>query len=134
MNYGRILIVTDDKGTTHPLLDYLAESGYEVLVAHAGETALHTIRREKPDLVVLDSMFPDRGGLEITRTIREDPRLFRLPIILLGACATVLDIATGLDSGADDYVTGPFTPRELGARVRAVLRRCCREGLQAGPY
>ncbi len=127
MNHGRILIVTDDKATAHLVLDYLAESGYEVLVAHAGETALHTIRREEPDLVVLDLMFPDQDGLEITRTIRGDPRLFRLPIILLGACATAPDIATGLDSGADDYVTRPFTPRELVARVGAVLRRCRRE-------
>jgi DNA-binding response OmpR family regulator len=93
---------------------------------------LQIIRRERPDLVVLELMLPDWDGLEVTRTIRKDPRLSRLPTIMLGACATKPDISIGLDSGADDYVTRPFSPRELVARVSAVLRRCCREGLEAG--
>jgi two-component system alkaline phosphatase synthesis response regulator PhoP len=101
---------------------YLEQSGYQVLAAYDGETALHTLRREKPDLLLLDLMLPDRDGFEITRLVRADPTLASTPIIMLTARIDDTDKIVGLEMGADDYVTKPYNPREVVARVRARLR------------
>lgn len=119
----RILVVDDDKEIARLLRGYLEQAGYQVLVAYDGETALHLIRRERPDLAVLDLMLPDRDGWDITRVVRSDPNLAGLAIIMLTARVEEQDKIIGLELGADDYVTKPFNPREVVARVRAVLRR-----------
>lgn len=119
----RILVVDDDREIVRLLRGYLEQAAYEVLCAYDGETALHILRREHPDLAVLDLMLPDRDGWEITRIVRSDPTLVELPIIMLTARVEDHDKIIGLELGADDYVTKPFNPREVVARVRAVLRR-----------
>jgi two-component system alkaline phosphatase synthesis response regulator PhoP len=119
----RILVVDDDREIVRLVRAYLEQSGYEVLVAHDGETALHVIRRERPDLVVLDLMLPDRDGWDVTRIVRRDVGLAAIPIIMLTARVEDHHKIVGLELGADDYVAKPFNPREVVARVRAVLRR-----------
>ncbi|MDX1688755.1 MAG: response regulator transcription factor [Candidatus Promineifilaceae bacterium] len=118
-----ILVVDDDKEIVRLVRGYLRQAGYDVLVAYDGETAVHTLRRENVDLLVLDLMLPDRDGWDITRLIRSDPSLAHTPIIMLTARVDDVDKILGLELGADDYVTKPFNPRELVARVRALLRR-----------
>ncbi len=118
----RILVVDDDKEVVRLMRGYLEQAGYEVLVAYNGETALHTLRRERPGLVLLDLMLPDRDGWDITRLVRNDPELAQTPIIMLTARVTDTDKIVGLEIGADDYVTKPYNPREVVARVRARLR------------
>ena len=119
----RILVVDDDKEIVRLVRAYLEQAGFVVFTAFDGETALHTIRREKPDLVVLDLMLPDRDGWDITRVVRSDPNLAALPIIMLTARVEDADKIIGLELGADDYIAKPFNPREVVARVRSVLRR-----------
>jgi DNA-binding response OmpR family regulator len=119
----RILVVDDDREIVRLTRAYLEQSGYQVLVAYDGETALHVLRRESPDLVILDLMLPDRNGLDVTRTVRRDASLAAMPIIMLTARVDDQDKIVGLELGADDYVTKPFNPSELMARIRAVLRR-----------
>jgi len=119
----QILVVDDDKKIVRLIRSYLEQANYQVLTAYDGETALHMIRRERPDLVVLDLMLPDRDGWEITRIVRSDASLAALPIIMLTARIEDTDKIIGLEVGADDYITKPFNPREVVARVRAVLRR-----------
>jgi two-component system alkaline phosphatase synthesis response regulator PhoP len=114
--------VDDDKEVVRLLRAYLEQAGYEVLVAYDGETAVHNLRREKPDLVLLDLMLPDRDGYDITRLMRSDPNLAHIPIIMLTARVDDTDKIVGLEMGADDYVTKPYNPREVVARVRARLR------------
>lgn len=123
MTNQRILVVDDDKEIVRLVRAYLEQSGYNVLMAHDGDTALHTIRREKPDLVVLDLMLPDHDGWEITRIVRSDTGLSQTPIIMLTARVEDTDKIVGLELGADDYITKPFNPREVVARVKSVLRR-----------
>jgi two-component system, OmpR family, alkaline phosphatase synthesis response regulator PhoP len=123
----RILVVDDDKQIVRLVRAYLEQAGFQVLTAHDGEVALHTIRRERPDLVVLDLMLPGRDGRDITRVVRADPALADLPIIMLTARVEDADRIVGLELGADDYVTKPFNPGEVVARVRAVLRRASAE-------
>ncbi len=118
----RILVVDDDKEVVRLMRAYLEQSGYDVLVAYNGETAVHTLRREKPDLVLLDLMLPDRDGWDITRLVRSDVTLSSIPIIMLTARVDDTDKIVGLEMGADDYVTKPYNPREVVARVRARLR------------
>lgn len=120
---ARILVVDDDQKIVRLVRTYLEQAGYQVLTAFDGETALHTLRREKPDLVVLDLMLPDRDGWDITRIIRADATLAPTPVIMLTARVEDADKLTGLELGADDYITKPFNPREVVARVKAVLRR-----------
>ena len=91
---------------------YLQQSGFTVLTAYDGEEALHAIRREKPDLVVLDLMLPKRDGLEITRIVRSDETLAALPILMLTARVEAVDKLIGLELGADDYLIKPFNPPE----------------------
>ena len=117
-----ILVVDDDKEVVRLMRAYLEKAGYGVLVAYDGETAVHTLRREKPDLMLLDLMLPDKDGYDITRLVRADATLAHIPIIMLTARIEDTDKIVGLEIGADDYVTKPYNPREVVARVRARLR------------
>src|SRR3954447_8360400 len=123
-----ILVVDDEPRIAELARDYLEHSGFAVTVAATGEAALRTIRRDGPDLVVLDLGLPGMDGLDVTRAIRRDTNL---PVIMLTARDDELDKLLGLELGADDYLTKPFSPRELVARVRAVLRRADRP-IEAG--
>jgi len=116
----RVLVVDDDQKTVELVKLYLNRDGYRVLTAYDGIEALRQARERNPDLVVLDLMLPGMDGLEVCRTLREESDV---PIIMLTAKITEQDKLTGLDLGADDYVTKPFSPKELAARVRALLRR-----------
>lgn len=116
----RVLVVDDDVKTVELVKLYLNRDGHKVLVAYDGVEALRLAREGHPDLIVLDLMLPGIDGLEICRTLRNESDV---PIIMLTARTTDEDKLTGLGLGADDYVTKPFSPRELAARVRAVLRR-----------
>ena len=119
----RILVVDDDRQIVRLVRAYLEQAGYDVVIAYDGESALHAIRSEKPDLVVLDLMLPGKDGWEITRIVRGDENLAGTPIIMLTARVEDTDKIVGLELGADDYVPKPFNPREVVARVRSVLRR-----------
>jgi two-component system alkaline phosphatase synthesis response regulator PhoP len=119
----RILVVDDDPQIVRLLRAYLEQASFEVFVAYDGETALHAIRRERPDLVVLDLMLPDRDGWEITRLVRGDAAIASTPIVMLTARVEDTDKIVGLEMGADDYITKPFNPQVVVAHVRAVLRR-----------
>ena len=119
----RILVVDDDREIVRLLRGYLEQAGYQVVAAYDGETALHLFRRERPDLAILDLMLPDRDGWDVTRIVRGDAGLSATPIIMLTARVEDHDKIVGLELGADDYVTKPFNPGEVVARVRAVLRR-----------
>jgi two-component system, OmpR family, alkaline phosphatase synthesis response regulator PhoP len=119
----RVLVVDDEHELVRTVSAYLAQAGYEVLAAYDGEAALHVIQRERPDLVVLDLMLPGRDGWAVTRWLRADREFHRLPILMLTARSDDTDKVVGLELGADDYVTKPFNPREVVARVRALLRR-----------
>jgi two-component system alkaline phosphatase synthesis response regulator PhoP len=127
----RILIVDDDRQIVRLLRAYLEKDGYRVLVASDGATALQLLRSERPELMLLDLMLPDRDGWEVTRLVRGDPSLAATPIIMLTARVEDQDKIVGLEMGADDYVTKPFNPREVVARVRAVLRRAQGEPVSA---
>lgn len=126
----KVLVVDDDEKTVELVRLYLNRDGYRVLTAYDGIEALRLARESHPDLIVLDLMLPGIDGLEICRTLRAESDV---PIIMLTARTTDDDRLTGLDLGADDYVTKPFSPRELAARVRAVLRRLPGEAVQRGP-
>jgi DNA-binding response OmpR family regulator len=116
----KILVVDDDVKTVELVKLYLTRDGYQVLSAYDGIEAMRLARESRPDLVVLDLMLPDIDGLEVCRILRHESTV---PIIMLTAKTTDQDKLTGLGLGADDYVTKPFSPKELAARVRAVLRR-----------
>ncbi len=124
----RLLVVDDDKEIARLVRAYLEKAGYQVSIAHDGATALQMIRHDRPALVVLDLMLPDQDGWDITRRVRADANLAETPIIMLTARIDDTDKIIGLELGADDYVTKPFNPREVVARVRSVLRRA-----QGGP-
>jgi len=117
---AKILVVDDDQKTVDLIRLYLEKDGYRVLAAYDGRQALALARQKQPDLMVLDLMLPAVDGLDVCRTLRAESKV---PIIMLTARTTEADKLLGLDLGADDYVTKPFSPRELLARVRAVLRR-----------
>jgi two-component system alkaline phosphatase synthesis response regulator PhoP len=116
----KVLVVDDDVKTVELVKLYLNRDGYRVITSYDGMEALQMAREAHPDLIVLDLMLPGINGLEICRILRSESDV---PIIMLTAMTTDQDRLTGLDLGADDYVTKPFSPRELAARVRAVLRR-----------
>ena len=116
----KILIIEDDKKLADLLRLYLEKDGCRVLVAHDGREGLAAARQRRPDLIVLDLMLPGLDGLDLCRTLRAESAL---PILILTARSTEDEKLIGLDLGADDYVTKPFSPREVVARVRAVLRR-----------
>jgi len=115
-----ILVVDDEPQIVRLVRTYLEEAGFRVVTASDGEQALYVTRHEKPDLVVLDLLMPRMDGLTFTRRVRSERDV---PIVMLTARAEETDRIVGLELGADDYVTKPFSPRELVARVRAVLRR-----------
>jgi two-component system alkaline phosphatase synthesis response regulator PhoP len=129
-----ILVVDDEPKIAQLARDYLEHAGFSVLVAGDGPSALTAVRQRRPDLVVLDLGLPGLDGLDVTRELRRDSAI---PIVMLTARDDELDKLLGLELGADDYLTKPFSPRELVARVRAVLRRADRpietsETIQAG--
>jgi DNA-binding response OmpR family regulator len=115
-----ILVVDDDRKTVDLICLYLEKDGYRVMEAYDGRQALDIARNRRPGLIILDLMLPKVDGLDVCRLLREESNV---PIIMLTAKTTEDDKLAGLDLGADDYVTKPFSPRELIARVRAVLRR-----------
>lgn len=117
---GLILVVDDEPKIVALARDYLVKNGYRVASASDGQSALASARREKPDLIILDLMLPQMDGREVCRILRRESEV---PIIMLTALAEEVDQVTGLEIGADDYITKPFSPRALVARVRALLRR-----------
>ena len=121
---ARILVVDDEPKIVQLVRDYLERAGFAVSTARDGNEALMRARQERPDLIVLDLGLPELDGLEVTRRLRRDSGV---PIIMLTARDDETDKVVGLELGADDYVTKPFSPRELEARVRAVLRRHARD-------
>jgi two-component system alkaline phosphatase synthesis response regulator PhoP len=131
MSSTRILIVEDDPDIAHLVARYLDKAGFTVEHAAGGREALHAIASRRPDLVILDLMLPQLDGLEVCRQIRNDPATAALPIIMLTARAEESERIVGLELGADDYLAKPFSPGELVARVRALLRRAHRRA--AGP-
>jgi two-component system alkaline phosphatase synthesis response regulator PhoP len=122
MAKGRILVVDDDREIVRLLRSYLEKAGFTVLTAYSGETAVQNLLHEQPDLVLLDLMLPDMDGFDITRHIRAEPRLQQTIVVMLTARVEDSDKIVGLELGADDYVTKPFNPGEVVARVRAHLR------------
>jgi two-component system, OmpR family, alkaline phosphatase synthesis response regulator PhoP len=123
-----ILVVDDEPEIVRLVRDYLEHGGFAVITASDGPGAVEAARRRRPDLVVLDLGLPGLDGLDVTRELRRDGRV---PIVMLTARGEETDKLVGLELGADDYVTKPFSPRELVARVRAVLRRTEAAALQA---
>ena len=121
MAHAKVLIVDDDRKTVDLVRIYLEKDGYRVLTAYDGKDALETARQKKPDIIILDLMLPELDGFDLCRILRAEGN--GVPIIMLTARTMDEDKLLGLDLGADDYVTKPFSPRELVARVRAVLRR-----------
>ena len=115
-----VMVVDDEPKIVQLARDYLEHAGFSVVVAHDGRAALAAARREKPDLVVLDLGLPELDGLDVARTLRAESNV---PIVMLTGRSEESDKLVGLEIGADDYVTKPFSPKELVARVRAVLRR-----------
>jgi len=126
----KVLVVDDDAKTVELVKLYLERDSYKVLMAYDGVEALRLARESHPDLIVLDIMLPGMSGLEVCRTLRSETNV---PIIMLTARTTENDKLTGLDIGADDYMTKPFSPKELAARVRVILRRLPDETSQRGP-
>ncbi len=116
----RILVVDDERKLVSGVVAYLRQAGYETLVAYDGRAALDLAQREHPDLILLDLMLPQIGGIEVCRRIRQSSSV---PIIMLTARVEEADMLTGLAIGADDYITKPFSPRAVVARVQALLRR-----------
>jgi two-component system phosphate regulon response regulator PhoB len=123
MSGKKILIVEDEADILELVAYNLTREGYRTLNAKSGEDALKKSRTEMPDLIILDLMLPGIDGLEVMKTLREDSATKQIPTIMLTAKGEEADIVAGLELGADDYITKPFSPRVLLARVRAVLRR-----------
>jgi two-component system phosphate regulon response regulator PhoB len=128
---ARVLVVDDEPDLLELVRVNLAQSGYSVETAATGSEALAALRRAPPDVMILDLMLPDISGTELCARVRADQRLTGLPIIMLTAKSEEIDRVVGLELGADDYVTKPFSPRELALRVRAVLRRRTPSGEEA---
>lgn len=123
----RIIVIEDEEKIITMIMSSLGKEGFLVNSAHDGITGLRMVKEEIPDLIILDLMLPGLDGFEICKNIRMDPRVASTPIIILTAKAEEYDRILGLEFGADDYVTKPFSPRELLARVKAVLRRTNRK-------
>lgn len=120
---NKILIVEDERPIREMIAFHLSRAGYETLEAEDSRMARQLLADERPDLALIDWMLPDMSGLELTRLLKRENEFEDLAVIMLTARADEHDKVTGLDSGADDYVTKPFSPRELVARIKAVLRR-----------
>jgi two-component system alkaline phosphatase synthesis response regulator PhoP len=125
---SRVLVVDDDPGIVKLVRAYLEQAGFGVLAAYDGKKAMQIARNEKPDLIILDLMLPEMDGWDVCRALRKESDV---PVIMLTARVEETDKLVGLELGADDYVTKPFSPRELVARVRSVLRRA--QGLPSKP-
>lgn len=119
----RILVVDDEIYIVHILEFSLTMEGYQVLTAADGEEAMRLIEQERPDLVVLDIMMPKMDGYEVCRRLRQDEQLKGIPVILLSAKGRAVDREVGLQAGADDYITKPFSPRKLLEKIRDLLDR-----------
>jgi len=117
---GKILIIDDDEKLNRLLTDYLSKMGFTVLTATLPSAGLEKLEKETPDLVILDVMLPEMDGFEVCRTIRQSSSV---PVVMLTARGEVMDRVVGLEIGADDYLPKPFEPRELVARIQAILRR-----------
>src|SRR5918996_4146382 len=120
---SKVLVIDDEKDIVSLLRYHLEKAGFQCLEGMDGAIALRLVREYHPDLLILDLMLPGMDGLEICRQLRQDAATARLPILMLTAKAEEVDRVVGLEVGADDYVVKPFSPRELVARVRAILRR-----------
>lgn len=120
---GTIAVIEDEPDILEVIAYILAREGYEVIHAVDGESGLDEVRSRLPDLVLLDLMLPGLDGMEVCRQLRSDPRTRAIPLVMVTAKGGENDVVSGLRTGADDYVTKPFSPRELAARVEAVLRR-----------
>ncbi len=129
---SRILIAEDDRDIGELVRHYLARAGHTADLVASGNDVLPRLREHPPDVLILDLMLPGADGLDICREVRADPALGQLPILMVTARAGETDRITGLEQGADDYVTKPFSPKELVARVAAILRRTGR-GLDQAP-
>ncbi len=123
MGREKILLIEDEPDIAEVLQYNLEKEGFDVGTARRGDTGLDAIRRDSPDLIVLDLMLPGIDGLELTRMLKRDPLTARLPIVMLTARGEEVDRIVGLELGADDYISKPFSPREVVLRVKAVLRR-----------
>ena len=123
MSQKRILVVEDERPIRDMLAFNLNRAGFEVQAVENGRDARLAIANQFPDLVLMDWMLPDVSGLELTRQLKRDPETREIPVIMVTARVTEDDRVSGLDGGADDYITKPFSPRELVARIRAALRR-----------
>ncbi len=119
----RVLVVDDEPDLLELIEVNLKGAGYEVLVAASGPEGLRMARQTVPELIVLDVMLPEMGGLDVCKSLRSDPATSAIPILMLTARATEIDRVLGLELGADDYVTKPFSTRELVLRVKSLLRR-----------
>jgi two-component system phosphate regulon response regulator PhoB len=118
-----ILIVEDDEGVSNLVACILKQSGFSVTAAMDGANAMKRVYEDRPPLVILDLMLPDMDGNDICRTLKDDPDTRAIPVLMLTGKAEEADRIKGFESGADDYVTKPFSPRELALRVKAILRR-----------
>lgn len=129
------ILVVEDEDDIQELVRYnLAKEGYRVVQAISGEEGFKAAKSSKPDLIVLDLMLPGLDGLEVCRLLKADPKTSHTPIVILTAKGEEADVVTGLELGADDYITKPFSPKVLVARLRAVLRRKARESVdEAAP-
>jgi DNA-binding response OmpR family regulator len=123
MSTRTILVIEDEKDLSDLVQRKLEQEGFDVIVAMDGDTGLRVAREQRPDLVVLDINMPGLDGLQVCRQLRGEPRHAQLPILILSARASASDRVTGLELGADDYLVKPFLPRELVARINAILRR-----------
>lgn len=123
MGKHRILVVDDEEDLLELIRYNLAKEGYRVTCVGTGEDALREARGNPPDLIVLDLLLPNVDGLEVCKLLKNDPRTKHVPIVMLTAKGDEADMVTGLELGADDYISKPFSPRVLTARIRAVLRR-----------
>jgi two-component system phosphate regulon response regulator PhoB len=123
MAQKRILVVEDEPDIAEVLQFNLEKAGFEVELQRRGDTALEAIRRQPPELVVLDLMLPGLDGLELTRALQRDAATARIPLVMLTARGEEVDRIVGLELGADDYIPKPFSPREVVLRIKAVLRR-----------
>jgi two-component system phosphate regulon response regulator PhoB len=122
-----ILVVEDEEDILELVQYKLAQEGYTVTTAASGEDGLKAVRAKMPDLVVLDLMLPGIDGLEVCKTLKGDPATRQIPVVMLTAKGEEVDVVTGLELGADDYIPKPFSPRVLVARIRAALRRQTQE-------
>ncbi len=122
-NKESVLVIEDEKNILELVKYNLEQEGYRVFTANRGDSGLELARKQKSDLIILDLMLPEIDGIEICKILKQDPKTIHIPIIMLTAKSQEADKVLGLELGADDYMTKPFSPRELTARVKAVLRR-----------